>query len=224
MSYGQCEAENGAAGNAAFYNAYQSAAAAGVSVFVSSGDESATSCSADASSSTTGIGVSGWTSTPYNVSVGGTDFEDTYNASKAGNAHHSRQHLLEFHQHTWLPTALPSLTFRRSPGTIPAPVTCFTTMRAKVPPYGTPPASAIPEAPATAAPPPAAAAPAAAPPARHPHLTLSAERAPDGPSLRGSRASSATPPTAYATSRTSPCSPPTASGTLHHHLRHRQFR
>jgi len=80
MSYGQCEALNGAAGNAAFYNAYQSAAAAGVSVFVSSGDESATSCSADASSSTTGIGVSGWTSTPYNVSVGGTDFEDTYNA------------------------------------------------------------------------------------------------------------------------------------------------
>jgi len=82
MSYGQCEAENGAAGNAAFYNAFESAAAAGVSVFASSGDESATSCSADASSSTTGIGVSGWTSTPYNVSVGGTDFEDTYNASK----------------------------------------------------------------------------------------------------------------------------------------------
>jgi len=82
MSYGQCEAENGSAGNAAFYNAFQSAAAAGVSVFASSGDESATSCSANASSSTTGIGVSGWTSTPYNVSVGGTDFEDTYNASK----------------------------------------------------------------------------------------------------------------------------------------------
>jgi hypothetical protein len=86
MSYGQCEAVNGAAGNAAYYNAYQSAAAAGVSVFVSSGDESATSCSADASSSTTGIGVSGWTSTPYNVSVGGTDFEDTYNASKGSPA------------------------------------------------------------------------------------------------------------------------------------------
>jgi len=82
MSYGQCEAANGSAGNAAFYNAFQSAAAAGVSVFASSGDESATSCSPNASSSTTGIGVSGWTSTPYNVSVGGTDFEDTYNASK----------------------------------------------------------------------------------------------------------------------------------------------
>jgi subtilase family serine protease len=82
MSYGQCEAANGSAGNAAFYNAFQSAAAAGVSVFASSGDESATSCSANKSSSTTGIGVSGWTSTPYNVSVGGTDFEDTYNASK----------------------------------------------------------------------------------------------------------------------------------------------
>ena len=86
MSYGQCEAVNGAAGNAAYYNAYQSAAAAGVSVFVSSGDESATSCSADAASYTTGIGVSGWTSTPYNVSVGGTDFEDTYNATKGSPA------------------------------------------------------------------------------------------------------------------------------------------
>jgi subtilase family serine protease len=86
MSYGQCEAANGSAGNAAYYNAYQSAAAAGVSVFVSSGDESSTSCSADASSSTTGIGVSGWTSTPYNVSVGGTDFEDTYNAVKGSPA------------------------------------------------------------------------------------------------------------------------------------------
>ncbi len=86
MSYGQCEAENGSAGNAAFYNAFQSAAAAGVSVFASSGDESSTSCSANAKSSTTGIGVSGWTSTPYNVSVGGTDFEDTYNASKGSPA------------------------------------------------------------------------------------------------------------------------------------------
>src|ERR1019366_2458250 len=30
-----------------------------------------------------GIGVTGWGETPYNVSVGGTDFEDVYNATKA---------------------------------------------------------------------------------------------------------------------------------------------
>lgn len=86
MSYGDCEANAGATSNAAFYNAYQSAAAAGVSVFVSSGDESAASCDANAASATHGVGVSGWTSTPYNVSVGGTDFEDTYNASKGSPA------------------------------------------------------------------------------------------------------------------------------------------
>ena len=58
----------------------------GVSVFVSSGDESAASCDANKSSATHGIGVSGFTSTPYNVSVGGTDFEDTYNATKGSPA------------------------------------------------------------------------------------------------------------------------------------------
>ena len=55
------------------------AATAGVSVFVSSGDESAASCDANAASATHGIGVSGFASTPYNVSVGGTDFIDTFN-------------------------------------------------------------------------------------------------------------------------------------------------
>jgi hypothetical protein len=78
ISYGYCEALNGAAANAAFNSAYQQAAAEGVSVFVSSGDESAASCDADLSRATHGIGVSGFTSTPYNVSVGGTDFGDAF--------------------------------------------------------------------------------------------------------------------------------------------------
>jgi len=46
MSYGECEALNTQGGNAAFYSAFQSAAGAGVSVFVSSGDELSSSCSA----------------------------------------------------------------------------------------------------------------------------------------------------------------------------------
>jgi len=79
ISYGFCEAENGAAANAAYNSAYQQAATAGVSVFVSSGDESAASCDANAASATHGIGVSGFASTPFNVSVGGTDFIDTFN-------------------------------------------------------------------------------------------------------------------------------------------------
>ncbi len=78
ISYGECEAENGATANAAYNATYQQAASEGVSVFVSSGDEGAASCDANAANATHGIGVSGFTSTPYNVSVGGTDFGDTY--------------------------------------------------------------------------------------------------------------------------------------------------
>ena len=73
ISYGEAEAVNGAAANLAYNNAYQQAVAEGVSIFVSSGDEGAASAD-DGSVSTHGISVSGFTSTPYNVSVGGTDF------------------------------------------------------------------------------------------------------------------------------------------------------
>lgn len=78
VSYGECEAENGASANASYSSTYQQAVALGVSVFVSSGDEGAASCDADLTNATHGIGVSGFASTPYNVAVGGTDFGDTY--------------------------------------------------------------------------------------------------------------------------------------------------
>ena len=55
----------------------------GVSVFVSSGDEGAASSDANLSKATHGIAVSGFTSTPYNVSVGGTDFGDTYEGTNS---------------------------------------------------------------------------------------------------------------------------------------------
>ena len=78
ISYGECEAGLGAAGNAAYNYAYQQAASEGVSVFVSSGDEGAASCDAGYPDAELGIAVSGFASTPYNVAVGGTDFGDTY--------------------------------------------------------------------------------------------------------------------------------------------------
>jgi subtilase family serine protease len=78
ISYGECETFNGATSNAAYNTTYQQAATEGVSVFVSSGDEGAASCDANQSQAAYGITVSGFTSTPYNVSVGGTDFGDTY--------------------------------------------------------------------------------------------------------------------------------------------------
>ena len=77
ISYGECEAKNGAASNAAFSSTYQQAVTEGVSMFVSAGDEGAASCDADQSIAVHGIGVSGFASTIYNVAVGGTDFGDT---------------------------------------------------------------------------------------------------------------------------------------------------
>ncbi len=83
ISYGECEVENGASANAAYNSAYQAAAAAGISVFVSSGDEGAASCDANQTKATHGINVSGFASTPYNVAVGGTDFGDSYARTNA---------------------------------------------------------------------------------------------------------------------------------------------
>ncbi|MGA9527391.1 MAG: Ig-like domain repeat protein, partial [Terriglobales bacterium] len=95
MSYGSCEADNGSVGNAVFYNTFQQAAAQGVSVFASSGDNGPSQCSADFLNSQqtaeltyqlASLGITGWGETPYNVSVGGTDFEDTYNSKEINSA------------------------------------------------------------------------------------------------------------------------------------------
>ena len=88
MSYGVCEVLNGVSSNAAFKSAFQSAAAAGVSVFVSAGDDGASGCAVDfnggGSYAYPGIGVTGWGETVYNVSVGGTDYMDLYNSLEGG--------------------------------------------------------------------------------------------------------------------------------------------
>jgi hypothetical protein len=80
ISYGNCESDNGAAVNQALSTAYQTGVAAGMSIFVSSGDGGADSCDNHdtATSSTSGISASGFATTPYNVAVGGTDFSDAY--------------------------------------------------------------------------------------------------------------------------------------------------
>ena len=89
ISYGVAEVATGNAGTAAFYTTYQQAAAAGMSVFVSSGDEGSSQGSnnftAGSEYDLASIGVTGWGETPYNVSVGGTDFEDYYNAKTGQN-------------------------------------------------------------------------------------------------------------------------------------------
>ena len=76
VSYGECEAGNGAVGNAAYANVYQQAVAEGISVSVAAGDAGAAMCDQDENTATHGIGVSGIASSPYDVAVGGTDFGD----------------------------------------------------------------------------------------------------------------------------------------------------
>lgn len=76
-SFGQCESALGTGGNA-FYNLlWQQAAAQGITVAVSTGDNGSAGCDparATPNVATQGIAISGIASTPYNVAVGGTDF------------------------------------------------------------------------------------------------------------------------------------------------------
>jgi subtilase family serine protease len=76
MSYGECEAALGAAGNAAWAKLWQEAAAQGITGFVSAGDGGSAGCDDFSTQGFAdgGVAVNGLGSTPYNVSVGGTDF------------------------------------------------------------------------------------------------------------------------------------------------------
>jgi hypothetical protein len=87
MSYGLCEAATGNGANAYFYNAFQQAAAEGISSFASSGDAGTGQCGSlfESTYNVTSLAITGWGESPYNVSVGGTDFEDTYNAKTGQN-------------------------------------------------------------------------------------------------------------------------------------------
>jgi trimeric autotransporter adhesin len=72
-SFGICEQDLGTA-NLFFQQIWSQAAAQGQSVFVSSGDSGSAGCDNGLSKATSGLAVNGISSTPYNVSVGGTDF------------------------------------------------------------------------------------------------------------------------------------------------------
>ena len=84
LSYGECESGNTVTANQAYSQLYQQAVAEGVSVFVSAGDEGAASCDANRTFARSGIAVSGFASTAYNVAVGGTDFADYYIGAQGG--------------------------------------------------------------------------------------------------------------------------------------------
>jgi len=76
-SYGQCEPGLTLAQNQFFNVLWQQAAAQGISVVVSSGDNGPAGCDPDLlpNVATDGLAVSGIASTPFNTAVGGTDFD-----------------------------------------------------------------------------------------------------------------------------------------------------
>jgi hypothetical protein len=75
-SYGGCEFNNGTLGNAFYNQIWQQAAAQGITVAVSAGDNGSAACDNPntATAASGGLAVNGVASTPYNVAIGGTDF------------------------------------------------------------------------------------------------------------------------------------------------------
>jgi len=73
-SYGQCELSLGTAGNQFYSALWEQAAAQGISVFVSSGDNGSAGCDNPGGPAQYGLNVNGLSSTPFNAAVGGTDF------------------------------------------------------------------------------------------------------------------------------------------------------
>jgi len=85
-SYGECELLIGTASNTFYNNLWQQAAAQGITAMVSSGDSGAAGCdTAGSAFAEQGNAVNGLASTPWNIAVGGTDF----NLPKGGAAYFS---------------------------------------------------------------------------------------------------------------------------------------
>ena len=82
ISFSTCESDLGSSGNAAVEAMYQQAVSEGITITVSSDDAGVAGCTAQADIGTpndvksNGFAVNGLASTPYNLAVGGTDFND----------------------------------------------------------------------------------------------------------------------------------------------------
>jgi large repetitive protein len=77
-SFGQCEQNLGQTENTFYNNLWEQAAAQGITAVISSGDSGAAGCDSDSQSTpaTQGLAVNGLASTPFNIAVGGTQFNE----------------------------------------------------------------------------------------------------------------------------------------------------
>lgn len=85
-SYGQCEKAMGSAAVAFYGDLWEQAAAQGMSVVVSTGDNGAAGCDNPDAPAQNGLNVNGIASTPFNIAVGGTDFNQYQAWSNYWNA------------------------------------------------------------------------------------------------------------------------------------------
>jgi hypothetical protein len=82
-SYGACEAYTGASGIQFYNTLWEQGAAQGITILIANGDSGSAGCD-DPSTETAaqyGLAVGGDATTPFNVAVGGTDFNDVNNWS-----------------------------------------------------------------------------------------------------------------------------------------------
>jgi pseudomonalisin len=95
LSFGTCEAYMGSS-NQFFSSLWKQASTEGISVFVAAGDTGSAGCDMSysinpagqniTSPASQGLGINGLASTPYNVAVGGTEFNDTAGSWSASNS------------------------------------------------------------------------------------------------------------------------------------------
>ena len=86
-SFGECELFLGSGGNSFENSLFMQAAAEGITVAISTGDQGSVGCLPDSTGdpNTFGLGVNGIASTPFDVAVGGTDFNQINNTSAFWN-------------------------------------------------------------------------------------------------------------------------------------------
>jgi hypothetical protein len=86
-SFGGCETTIGTTFNQFFDSLWEQASAQGITVVISAGDNGSAGCDdfTTQDTATRGLAVSGFASTPYNVAVGGTDFDQANRQSTFWN-------------------------------------------------------------------------------------------------------------------------------------------
>ncbi len=80
-SYSGCEAFLGNSGIAFYNTLWEQGAAQGITILLSAGDSGSAGCDSGETAAQYGLAISGMASTPFNVVVGGTDFNDASSLS-----------------------------------------------------------------------------------------------------------------------------------------------